>query len=101
MAKTTGPTIRIGGKEYDVNRDFTWRELLTVEELSGTPLGRDDAFESMGVMGALVFVIQKREDQSLRWEGFLDGSISDLISDDEPDDEDEPVAKPRPTKPSA
>jgi hypothetical protein len=43
-----GPTIRIGAKEYDVNRDFTWRELLTVEELGGQPLARDDAFESFG-----------------------------------------------------
>jgi hypothetical protein len=35
----SGPTIKIGEKDYDVNRDFSWRELLTVEELGGVPLG--------------------------------------------------------------
>jgi hypothetical protein len=95
----SGPTIRIGGKEYDVNRDFTWRELLTVEELSGQPLARDAAFQSFAVLGAFVFVVMKREDASLAWEGFLDGNISDLI--DEPEDDPKPAAKRRPTKPSA
>ena len=97
-----GPTIRIGAKEYDVNRDFTWRELLTVEELSGQPLARDDAFESFGVIAAFVFVIQKRDDPALAWEGFLDGNISDITGDDgEADAVKKPAAKPRPTKPSA
>lgn len=98
------PTIRIGAQEYDVNRDFTWRELLTVEELSGQPLANDKSFESFSVIAAFVFVIQKREEPSLAWEGFLDGNISDITSGDEPDDDaDEagakkPKAKPRPTK---
>ena len=96
----TGPTIRIGGKEYDVNRDFTWRELLTVEELGGVPLARDEAFESFGVIAAFVFVVMKREDQTLMWEGFLDGNIEDLAPE-----EPEPAAKKRaakrPPKPAA
>lgn len=94
----SGPIVRIGGKEYDVNRDFTWRELLTVEELGGVPLARDEAYETFAVMAAFVFVVMKREDESLMWEGFLDGSISDIIGDDDPA---KPKAKPRPTKPSA
>ena len=97
-----GPTIRIGAKEYDVNRDFTWRELLTVEELGGQPLANDKAFESFGVIAAFVFVIQKRDDPTLAWEGFLDGNISDITGDDEPeqDAKKKAAAKPRPTKPS-
>jgi hypothetical protein len=95
-----GPTIRIGAKEYDVNRDFTWRELLTVEELGGQPLARDDAFESFGVIAAFVFVIQKRDDPTLAWEGFLDGNITDIVGGDEPDEAAKPAAKAkaRPTK---
>jgi hypothetical protein len=94
----SGPIVRIGGKEFDVNRDFTWRELLTVEELGGVPLARDEAYETFAVMAAFVFVVMKRDDESLMWEGFLDGSISDIIGD-EP--EAKPKAKPRPTKPGA
>ena len=97
----TGPTVRIGGKEYDVNRDFTWRELLTVEELGGVPLARDEAYETFAVMAAFVFVVMKREDAALMWEGFLDGNISDIIGD-EPEPDSKPAAKKRPpTKRSA
>jgi hypothetical protein len=60
-----GPSIRIGSKDYDVNKDFTWRELLTVEELGGVPLARDGAFESFSVLGAFVFVVLKRDDPTL------------------------------------
>lgn len=95
-----GPVVRIGGTEYDVNRDFTWRELLTVEELGGVPLARDEAYETFGVMAAFVFVVAKRDDASLSWEKFLDGNISDVIGD-EPEAESKPAAKRRPTKPSA
>jgi hypothetical protein len=97
------PTIRIGAQEYDVNKDFTWRELLTVEELAGYPLAEEKSFNHMAVIGAFVFVIQKRDDASLMWEGFLDSSIMDITGgdDDAPADA-QPAAKakakPRPTK---
>jgi hypothetical protein len=97
---TGGPVVRIGGKEYDVNRDFTWRELLTVEELGGVPLARDEAYETFGVMAAFVFVVMRREDDKLTWEQFLDGNISDVTGED-PQPEAKPAAKRRPTKPSA
>lgn len=96
-----GPKIRIGAKSYDVNSDFSWRELLTVEELAGQPIARDEAFESFGVIAAFVFVLQKRDDASLRWEDFLNGSIEDVTGEDEPEDEaKKPAAKRRPTKPA-
>jgi hypothetical protein len=68
-------TLIIAGKEYDVEKDFTWAEILLVEELSGVPLGRSGAFDSMGVIGAFVFVIKKRADKALTWEKFVTGSI--------------------------
>lgn len=96
------PTIRIGAEEYDVNRDFTWRELLTVEELAGYPLAEEKSFNHMAVIGAFVFVIQKRDDASLMWEGFLDSSILDITGDDDAGDDAQSApkakAKPRPTK---
>lgn len=94
-AKPKGPTIKIKGKEYDVERDFTWRELLTVEELAGVPLGQAGALNSMGVCGAFFFVVLKREDQSLTWEGFLDGQVGEFT------EEDKPVRPTRAAKPAA
>jgi hypothetical protein len=70
-----GATLTIGGKDYDVEKDFTWEEILLVEELSGVPLGRRGAFDSMGVVGGFVFVIQKRADPALSWEKFVSGSM--------------------------
>jgi hypothetical protein len=95
---TKGPTIKIGEKDYDVNRDFSWRELLTVEELGGVPLGRDGSFESMSVMAAFVFVVLKRDDVTLEWAGFLDRNIEELFGSDDEDETPKPKAKPRPTK---
>jgi hypothetical protein len=51
------------GQQYDVEKDFTWEELMLVEQQSGVPLGRDDAFESMATVAAFVFVIEKRDDE--------------------------------------
>jgi hypothetical protein len=89
-----GAVLTIQGKQYDVEKDFTWAELMLVEELGGVPLGRDDAFESMAVIAAFVFSIQKREDDALTWEAFVKQPI---------DIQGEPVAeeKPRPTKAKA
>ena len=100
---TSGPTISYGGKEYDVNRDFSWGELLTVERLGGVPLARDDAFDSLSTMAAFVFVLKRRDDKSIEWESFLLGNISDLLGgDDEPEPEPKkPAAKKRPPKPAA
>ena len=77
-----GPTIKVKGREYNVNKDFTWRELMTVEELSGFPLGRPDSFESTAVAAAIIFVVLKRDEKELTWEAFLDGSIEDLEADE-------------------
>lgn len=91
--KPAGPTIKVKGKAYDVNKDFTWRELITVEELGGVPLGTDGALDSMAVGGAFVFVILKREQPDLTWDAFLDEAISDVAE--------EKPARSRPTKPAA
>jgi hypothetical protein len=89
------PVLTIQGKKYDVEKDFTWAELMLVEELSGVALGADDAFERMTVIGALVFAIQKREDESLTWEAFVRTPI-DIQGEDEPEGK-----KPRPTRAKA
>lgn len=107
MPQANGPTIKIGKKEYDVNRDFTWRELLTVEELGGVPLARDEAFDHMSVMAAFVFVVLKRDDETLEWAGFMDRNINDLIDEADGEDADDAAPAPkaavkrRPTTPRA
>jgi hypothetical protein len=35
-----GAVLTIQGKQYDVEKDFTWAELMLVEELGGVPLGQ-------------------------------------------------------------
>jgi hypothetical protein len=87
-----GAVLTIQGKKYDVEKDFTWAELMLVEELGGVPLGRDDAFESMAVIAAFVFAIQKREDDALTWEAFVKQPI---------DIQGEAEEKPRPTRAKA
>jgi hypothetical protein len=89
-----GAVLTIQGKQYDVEKDFTWAELMLVEELGGVPLGRDDAFESMAVIAAFVFSIQKRDDDALTWEAFVKQPI-------DVKDETETEAKPRPTRAKA
>jgi hypothetical protein len=86
-----GATLTIGGKDYDVEKDFTWAELMLVEELGGVPLGKEDAFESMAVIAAFVFSIQKREDDALTWEAFVKTPI-------DVQDETGSEKKPRPTR---
>lgn len=89
-----GAVLTIRGKKYDVEKDFTWAELMLVEQQSSVPLGRDDAFESMTVVAAFVFVILKRENESLTWEEFVNQPIDFSQAE-------EPEAKPRPTKAKA
>jgi hypothetical protein len=89
-----GAVLTIQGKEYDIEKDFTWAELLLVEELSGVPLGADNAFERMTVIAAFVFAIQKRQDESLTWEAFMQTPI-DIKDETETAD---PEKRPRPTK---
>lgn len=84
-----GAVLTIQGKDYDVEKDFTWAELMLVEELGGVPLGADDAFERMTVIAAFVFAIQKREDDALTWESFVKTPI---------DIQDGSEKKPRPTR---
>lgn len=64
-------TLTIHGTEYDVEKDFSWGELMLVEELSGVPLGAPNAFDAMAVLGACVFVVMKRTDAALAWEDFV------------------------------
>lgn len=80
-----GATLRIGGVEYDVEKDLSWEELMLAEELGGVPLGREDAFESMSVLGACVFVIMKRKTPALSWEEFVKQpmDITDARDDDD------------------
>jgi hypothetical protein len=67
-----GAVLTIQGKQYDVEKDFTWAELMLVEELG-------PAFRSAGMMrsnrmtviAAFVFSIQKRDDDALTWEAFV------------------------------
>jgi hypothetical protein len=89
--------INVKGKSYDINKDFSWRELITVEELAGVPLAADGALDRFIVGAAFVFVVMKREDKTLEWDGFLDRPISEITGD-----VDEPAGKkPRPTKAAA
>lgn len=87
--------ITIQGKKYDVEKDFTWEELMLVEQQGGVPLGRDDAFESMSVIGAFVFVVLKRENEALTWTEFVKQPIAVSSGDEEPE------KKPRPTRAKA
>jgi hypothetical protein len=89
-----GASVEVHGKNYDIDRDFEWRELITIEELAGIPLGRPGSLEYAVVGAALIFVVMKREDESLTWEEFL--KTPPPKGDDE--SEAEPKAKPRPTK---
>jgi hypothetical protein len=99
-----GPSIRIGSKSYDVNKDFTWRELITVEELGGVPLARDGAFEAFSVLGAFVFVLLKRDDESLADVGRVPRPQHQRPhrrhGRRRGDDAAKPAAKRRPTKPA-
>lgn len=88
--------LTIQGKDYDVDRDFTWEEIMLVEELAGVPLGRQGAFESMAVIGGFVFAIQKRADETLTWEQFVKQPLEVTDGDEKPE-----AAKPRPTRAKA
>jgi len=91
--------VKVKGREYSIENDLTWRELITVEELSGTSLGADGALDSMTVSAALIFVILKREDKALTWDGFMDQSIGDLETSEGDDTADGPGENGgRPTK---
>lgn len=91
-----GAVLTIQGKQYDVEKDFTWAELMLAEELSGVGLAKDDAFESMAVIAGFVFVILKRDDDALTWEAFVKQPI-----DVKDETEAEAEAKPRPTRAKA
>lgn len=79
--RRSAPSITVKGREYDLEKDFTWKELMLAEELAGTPLGRDDALETMAVGAAFIFVILKRTEPALTWEQFLDSPVSDSSED--------------------
>jgi hypothetical protein len=87
MPSKDAATVTVKGKEYDVNADFTWRELATVEELAGQPLGARGAMDSALVGGAFIFVVLKRDDPTLEWGAFLDSPVSDVVEDEEADGE--------------
>jgi hypothetical protein len=91
-------TIRIGENEYDVEKDFSWAELMLIEELGGRALGSESAFESMATIGACVFVVVKRDEPDLTWEAFLERPMD--LTDERPDapEAKKPVAKARPTR---
>lgn len=93
MATKSDATITVKGKEYDVNQDFSWKELMLVEELAGMPLGSRDAFLATSTGAAFIFVILKRTDNQLTWEQFLESPVGDL--EETVSEEDEAV----PTKP--
>jgi hypothetical protein len=92
MANKDAATVTVKGKEYDVNADFTWRELATIEELAGQPLGAPGAMSSALVGGAFIFVVLKRDDPTLEWQAFLDSPVSDVATDGE-DEEKRPPTK--------
>jgi hypothetical protein len=83
MPSKDAATVTVKGKEYDVNADFTWRELATVEELAGQPLGAPGAMNSALVGGAFIFVVLKRDDPTLEWQAFLDSPVSDVATDED------------------
>jgi hypothetical protein len=83
MPNKDAATITVKGKEYDVNSDFSWRELATAEELAGQPLGAPGAFQSALVGAAFIFIVLKREDPALEWQTFLDTPVSDVAAEPE------------------
>lgn len=82
-------TITIEGVEYDVNKDFTWAELMEVEQRGGQPLGRDGSLDSLSTVAAFFFVVRRRKDAALTWEQF----VSEPIPNMDPEPEAEPAEK--------
>lgn len=83
-AKDQAQTITVQGKTYDVNKDFTWAELMAVEEFAGTGLAADGAFDSVAVAAGFIFVILRRENKTLTKDEFLASAVSDFDQDDAP-----------------
>jgi hypothetical protein len=93
MPSKDAATVTVKGKEYDVNADFTWRELATIEELAGQPLGAPGAMNSALVGGAFIFVVLKRDDPTLEWQAFLDSPVSDIGTDEDEAEEKRPPTR--------
>jgi hypothetical protein len=69
---TDGPAqIRIDGKLYDIPDDYTLREAMIFEEMSGRAL-EDSDLKSAAQLGAIVYIILRREDPTVT-EDVLDG----------------------------
>lgn len=89
-------TVTIYGKEYDTEKDFSWAELMLIEEIGGQPLGDERSWQSMAVLAATVFTLLKREDAVLTWEKFVEMPMH--ITDNR---DDAPAKKPAVKKPAA
>ena len=96
-----GTILTIKGKPYDIDKDFTWSELMLVEELGGVPLGREGALESMATIAGLVFVVMKRDEAALTWDEFVKQPIDVTDEGDASAQDAKAGAKRRPTKPVA
>jgi hypothetical protein len=84
---------------------LSMREIATIEELSGLPIGAlsDDEAPKGRALAALAFVVKHREDASFTWNDAQDLTMSDvtaLIGSDDADEEaplpsdDSPKGKP-------
>lgn len=86
------PTITIDGTDYDVNKDFTWQELIEVEKLSGLPLGRDGSLDSLAVIAGFFFIVKRRVSPGLTWEAF---TAEPMPAQNEPDETADGASKPK------
>lgn len=98
--KDDAVTIKVKGKDYDINRDFTWDELIQVEDIVGKPLNENGVLDSIRTGAAFIFVVLKRDDSELAWADFIKRPLSEF---EQPDEEPaaKGAAKARPTRRAA
>lgn len=91
--KSTTLHITIGDRTYEWDGDYTFREAVLVEQITGKDmLGwleqmQDPASRSVTNIGLLLFLVAHRENPTLEWESF-DFKLDEwsIVADDQPVD---------------
>lgn len=97
-------TFTIDGVDYTLDGDpeieFTGRELGIIKRVAGVSFGQiGDALANgdSDVIIALAYIAQRRVEPAASVDDLLDRPFSDInVRDDDPEDEDDPPAKPAP-----